>query len=177
MDKEERPACAASPCIPFCQGPRAILSASASTLYLLTGQNESLDFGFGQHYPGAHLRCAHSRLSSIPASTPHATAWRWSYHALYLLASWACGLAHPVVAGKVLSKLTLRFIETANPNSTVSPAESVLRLYYRGLINVAGSYYYVSIPFVIFLVLAVTGAIVYGLLALGRVPVKLWPFL
>jgi hypothetical protein len=73
----------------------------------------------------------------------------------------------------VFSKLTLRFIETADLNSAVSPAESVLRRYYRRLINVAGAYYYVSIPFVIFLVLAMTSAIVYGFLVLGRVPIKL----
>jgi Zn-dependent protease with chaperone function len=77
------------------------------------------------------------------------------------------------VSGKVFSKLTLRFIETADLNSSVSPAEAVLRRYYRGLINVAGAYYYISIPFVIFLVLAITAAIVYGFLVLGHIPIKL----
>lgn len=106
-----------------------------------------------------------------------AMAWRWSYYVLYLLAVWACGLLFLFAAGKVFSKLTLRFIETADVNSTISGSESVLRRYYRGLINVAGTYYYISIPFVIFLVLAVTAAIVYGFLAIGHVPVKLLAFL
>jgi Zn-dependent protease with chaperone function len=48
-----------------------------------------------------------------------------------------------------------------------------LRRYYRRLINIAGAYYYISIPFVIFLVLAVTAAIVYGFLVLGHIPIKL----
>jgi Zn-dependent protease with chaperone function len=67
----------------------------------------------------------------------------------------------------------LRFIETADLNSSVSPAEAVLRRYYRALINVAGAYYYISIPFVIFLVLAITASIVYGFLVLGHIPIKL----
>lgn len=102
-----------------------------------------------------------------------ATAWHWGYRVLYLLAAWVCGLFLLFVAGKVFSKLTLRFIERADPNSLASGAESVLRQYYRRLINVAGMYYYVSIPFVIFLVLAVAGGIVYGFLVLGRIPIKL----
>ena len=92
---------------------------------------------------------------------------------LYLLAAWACGLLILFVAGKVFSKLTLHFIGTADLNSSVSPAETVLRRYYRGLINVAGTYYYISIPFVMFLVLAVAAAIVYGFLLVGHIPIKL----
>ena len=102
-----------------------------------------------------------------------ALAWRWGYRTAYLLAAWACGLLILFAAGKVFSKLTLRFIENADVNSTVSPAESSLRRYYRGLINVAGTYYYFSIPFVIFLVLAVTAAIVYGFLYIGHIPIRL----
>ena len=102
-----------------------------------------------------------------------ATAWRWVHYGLYLLAAWVCGLLVLFVAGKVFSKLTLRFIERADLNSSMSGKETVLRKYYRRLINVAGAYYYISIPFVIVLVLAVAGAIVYGFLVLGQVPVKL----
>lgn len=102
-----------------------------------------------------------------------ATAWRWAHYALYALAAWACGLGLLFVSGKIFSRLTLRFIEESDPNSGASGAEATLRRYYRGLINVAGSYYYFSIPFVILLVLAVTGSIVYGFLMIGEIPVKL----
>jgi len=101
-----------------------------------------------------------------------ATAWRWVHYGLYLLTAWVCGLFILFVAGKIFSKLTLRFIERADLSSSVSGAEAVLRQYYRKLINVAGAYYYVSIPFVIFLVLAMAGSIVYGFLVLGQVPIK-----
>ena len=97
-----------------------------------------------------------------------ATAWRWGYYVAFLLAAWACGLVILFLAGKVFSKLTLRFIEGADLNATVSPAETILRQYYRRLIAVAGTYYYISIPFVMFLVLAVTAAIVYGFLYIGQ---------
>jgi hypothetical protein len=48
-----------------------------------------------------------------------------------------------------------------------------LRRIYRKLIDVAGFYYYVSLPVVIFLVIAVTSSIIYGFMMLGRIPIKL----
>lgn len=83
------------------------------------------------------------------------------------------GLLIVFLAGKVFSKLTLRFIERADLNSAVNPAEAVLRRYDRRLINFAGAYYYISLPFVIFLVLVLTAAIVCGFLYLGHIPIKL----
>jgi Zn-dependent protease with chaperone function len=94
-------------------------------------------------------------------------------YGIYLLGAWAAGLLMLFVAGKLLSKLTLRFIERADPNSAMSSAEQLLRHFYRGLITLAGTYYYISLPFVIFLVLAVSGSMVYGFLILGYIPVKL----
>jgi Zn-dependent protease with chaperone function len=120
---------------------------------------------------GLPAQMAHALLAS--GIHTRATAWRWAYYGLYLLAAWVCGLFILFVAGKVFSKLTLRFIERADLNNSVSGAETVLRRYYRRLINIAGTYYYVSIPFVIFLVLAVAGSIVYGFLVLGHIPIKL----
>ena len=55
--------------------------------------------------------------------------------------------------GKVFSKATLQWIETADPNAGVNGSDFPIRKYYRWLINVAGVYYYVSIPVVVFLVL------------------------
>lgn len=102
-----------------------------------------------------------------------AVAWRWGYYSLYVVAAWACGLFLIFATGKLFSMLMLRFIEKSDPNSKASRAETQLRRSYRSLIAVAGSFYYVSIPIVIFLVLAVTGSILYGFLVLGRIPIKL----
>lgn len=102
-----------------------------------------------------------------------ATVWRYAYYSLYLVAAWATGLALLFVLGKVFSKKTLRWIEGADPNADVSGNELPIRKYYRWLMNVAGVYYYVSIPVVVFLVLATAASITYGFVALGRIPIKL----
>ncbi len=102
-----------------------------------------------------------------------ATAWRWAKYALYLLAGWACGLVLLFVAGKLFSKMTLLFIEKSDANVQTGHAEAMLRHCYRALINIAGSYYYFSIPVVILLVVGVTGSIVYGFLVAGEIPIKL----
>ncbi len=102
-----------------------------------------------------------------------ALAWRWAYHSLYVVAGWVCGLLSLFVTGKLFSRLILHFIEKSDPNSPASSAQTHLRRSYRGLIAMAASFYYISIPVVIFLVIAVTGSILYGFLLLGRIPIKL----
>jgi len=98
--------------------------------------------------------------------------WHAVHTAGYLLVAWVCGLLLLFGAGKAFSKLTLSQIERADATVTVSGSESRLRRIYR-LINVAGVYYYVSLPFVIVLVLALAGGVTYGFLVVGQVPIKL----
>jgi Zn-dependent protease with chaperone function/tetratricopeptide (TPR) repeat protein len=102
-----------------------------------------------------------------------ATVWHYAYYSLYLVAAWAGGLALLFVLGKVFSKTTLKWIETADPNAQVGGNDLPIRKYYRWLMNVAGVYYYISIPVVAFLVLAIAGSITYGFLMAGRIPIKL----
>jgi Zn-dependent protease with chaperone function/tetratricopeptide (TPR) repeat protein len=102
-----------------------------------------------------------------------AMVWRYFYYALYLVAIWAVGLVLLFILGKVLSSVTLRSLENANPNDPTSESQVSLRKFYKRVINCAGFYYYISIPVVIFLVLAVAGSIIYGFLSAGRIPVKL----
>ena len=103
----------------------------------------------------------------------HAQTWRFFYYALYLVGAWAVGLAALFALGKLFSNLTLRSIEEADPNGATAAKESSLRGWYKRLINVAGVYYYISLPVVMFLVLAVAGSILYGFLMVGRIPIKL----
>ena len=72
-----------------------------------------------------------------------------------------------------MSWKTLRSIEDADPNAVASSSDRSLRKWYRGLINIGGFYYYLSIPFVIFLVLGFAGAVTYVSFAVGHVPIKL----
>ena len=72
-----------------------------------------------------------------------------------------------------MSRKTLSSLEEANPNSPTSSSELTLRKWYRRLINVAGLYYYISLPVVIFLVIIVAVSVTYGFIMLGRIPIKL----
>ncbi|HET6892353.1 MAG TPA: M48 family metallopeptidase, partial [Pyrinomonadaceae bacterium] len=102
-----------------------------------------------------------------------ARVWRYMYYSAYLVGAWILGLALLFVIGKLMSRKTLKSIEQSDPAVTASPIHVSLRKWYRILINVAGLYYYISIPAVIFLVLAVAGSITYGFFMLGRIPIKL----
>lgn len=100
-------------------------------------------------------------------------AWRYAYVALYTVLLWAVGLALLFLIGGILSRRTLDYLEHADPATLTDQAHERLRAVYRKVINIAGLYYYVSIPVVIFLILGVSAAIVYGFMMLGTIPIKL----
>lgn len=99
--------------------------------------------------------------------------WRYLYYSLYLVGAWIVGLTLLFLVGKLMSRKTLNSLEEANPNSPASGAELTLRKWYRQLINVAGFYYYISLPVVIFLVVIIAASITYGFIMMGRIPIKL----
>jgi Zn-dependent protease with chaperone function len=100
-------------------------------------------------------------------------ALSYLYYSLYIVGAWVFGLVTLFTLGKLYSTLTLRSIEEADPNGATGEKEISLRSRYKRLINIAGVYYYISLPVVIFLVLAVAGAIFYGFFLIGRIPIKL----
>lgn len=102
-----------------------------------------------------------------------ATVWRYAYYSLFLFAAWLIGLALLFLLGKVMSKMTLRWIENSDPNAPANDSHTSFRKWYRRLINVGGVYYYFSIPMVLFLTIAISGSIIYAVLMLGRIPIKL----
>jgi tetratricopeptide (TPR) repeat protein len=108
--------------------------------------------------------------SGIHART---TVWHYAIYALYLVGAWLSGLGLLFLVGKVMSRKTLRSIESTDPTGGASSGAVSLRRWYRALINLAGFYYYISMPVVIFLVLAVAASITYGFFMLGRIPIKL----
>jgi len=106
-----------------------------------------------------------------------ATVWHYLIYSLYLIGAWVIGLTALFLIGKLMSRKTLTSLEAANPNSPASASELTLRKFYRQLINLAGFYYYISLPVVIFLVLIVAASIIYGFVMLGQIPIKLVVFL
>jgi Zn-dependent protease with chaperone function len=106
-----------------------------------------------------------------------ATVWRYAYYSLFLLAAWLIGLALLFLLGKAMSKKTMRWIETSDPNAPVNDSQLSLRKWYRRLINVGGIYYYFSIPIVLLLTIAISGSIIYAIFMLGSIPIKLVAFI
>jgi tetratricopeptide (TPR) repeat protein len=102
-----------------------------------------------------------------------ARVWHYLIYSLYLVGVWLVGLTALFLVGKLMSRKTLSSLEAANPNSPTSASELTLRKWYRKLINVAGFYYYISLPVVVFLVIIVAASITYAFLMLGRIPIKL----
>lgn len=102
-----------------------------------------------------------------------ATAWRLTRNTGFTLGAWVLGLVALCLLGYGLSRATLRQIDRADPRTPVSPAEQRLRSIYRSVINIAGIYYYVSLPVVIVVVVLVFGGILYACLAAGFLPVKI----
>ncbi|MGH9766076.1 MAG: M48 family metalloprotease, partial [Blastocatellia bacterium] len=105
-----------------------------------------------------------------------AQVWRYLYYSLYLVGAWVVGLTLLFALGKLFSNFTLRSIEESDPNGATGAKEVSLRSRYKRLINVAGVYYYISLPVVTFLVLAVAGSILYGFFTIGWIPIKLTLF-
>lgn len=102
-----------------------------------------------------------------------ARVWRYVYWVLYAAAAWALGLVLLFVLGKVLSNMTMRTVDTADPEELTGSRHETLRLWYRRLINFGGFYYYVSLPVVLCLVLLAAAAVIYAFLMIGRIPIKL----
>jgi tetratricopeptide (TPR) repeat protein len=102
-----------------------------------------------------------------------ARVWRYVHWVLYAAAVWALGLLVLFVLGKVFSNMTLRAVDSADPEELTGARHDTLRRWYRALINFAGLYYYISLPIVLCLVVLAAAAVVYACLMLGRIPIKL----
>ena len=100
---------------------------------------------------------------------------RYGMTMLYSFLGWLVGLAALLGLGGLLSKLTLR-VATAVPKSAdenATGADKWLRRFYGVVLWACCAYYYISLPIVMGIVLVAGGGIIYGFLALGRIPVKL----
>jgi tetratricopeptide (TPR) repeat protein len=88
-------------------------------------------------------------------------------------AVWLGGLILLFGLGFLLSKLTLRQVQRADVLAPVTSGEKLIRKVYRVVLNIAGVYYYVSLPVVIVLVIGVVAIILYAFLMIGHIPIKL----
>jgi len=93
--------------------------------------------------------------------------------ALGAVALWAVGLVVLFIVGWGLSKKTLRAIQDSDPNDIRGDKQSSLKKVYRTLVSIAGVYFYVSQPVVIFLIIAFSVSVLIGFLFVGHIPVGL----
>jgi len=88
---------------------------------------------------------------------------------------WLAGLIVLLGVGALLSKLTLRAAKVVPKTAEghASGSDRFLRRVYRVVLWACCAYYYISLPIVMLIVLAAGGGIIYGFLAIGRIPIKL----
>jgi hypothetical protein len=102
-----------------------------------------------------------------------AVAWGIAGVSGFAVGGWAAGLILLFALGFALSKITLRQAAAADVTVAVSAGEQRLRRIYRTVLNIAGVYYYISLPIVFLLVVGGCAAIFYGFWMIGRIPIKL----
>lgn len=96
---------------------------------------------------------------------------------VWVVIAWAAGLLLLFIIGKVLSNLTLKSIENGLISDRYNRTGNSFRSLYKSLINIGGVYYYISLPIVILLVIALVVALFYVFILAGRIPIKLALFL
>ncbi|MCC6751692.1 MAG: M48 family metalloprotease [Deltaproteobacteria bacterium] len=101
--------------------------------------------------------------------------WRYARYVGLTAAGWAGGLVLLLLVGVVLSRLTLRAVALASPEATTTPSAGMRRVRkaYAAVLGVTSFYFYLSLPMVLLLVIGAGGGIIYGFVALGRIPIKL----
>lgn len=104
-----------------------------------------------------------------------ARMWRAIRWAGYALAAWLVGLILLTLTGVLLSRLTLATVRRTQSTGSfeIGRGEGLLRGVYRLIIALTSLYFYVSIPVLILVVLAVTLGILYLMFSAGRVSLRL----
>jgi Zn-dependent protease with chaperone function len=100
---------------------------------------------------------------------------RFGEPGLEAMVFWAGGLLLLFLSGLALSHATLRAAARVSDQGTGEAAglDLFLRRLYRGVLWLSCIYYWISIPIVALLVLVVGGGLIYGIFAMGYVPIKL----
>ncbi|MDD4972443.1 MAG: M48 family metallopeptidase [Paludibacter sp.] len=90
-----------------------------------------------------------------------------------IVGAWILGLLLLFLVGKLFSSLTLKSIGMQALQPMDGKSGGWLRSGYKFLINAGGVYYYLSLPIILILVVALVIGIFYLFLVMGRMPVQL----
>jgi len=136
----------------------------------LDAAETSLEAARARGFPDGEYRRLRSALRA-------ARPWyvRWGGPALAFLLAWVAGLLLLLYCGWFLSRATLGAAQRAPGQASGEVTGSSLRLrrVYRSVLWLSCLYYWLSVPVVALLVLAAAGLALYGVFALGHVPIKL----
>jgi len=114
---------------------------------------------------------------SLQEAIENARPWysRFLGPVLLFLAAWAAGFLLLFSSGWALSRATLRAAQRVPSQASGEATQGDLRLrrIYRGVLWLSCLYYWLSMPVVALLVLAAGGGVLYGILAMGYIPIKL----
>ncbi len=116
-----------------------------------------------------------NRLLNELGVSSKARRWRVIRYTGYTAAIWAVGLIVLLLAGMILSWLTLATVRNDSPEATAEPSLgiSIVRKVYAVLLGITSLYFYVSIPMILLLVVAAAGGVLYALLTVGHIPIYL----
>jgi Zn-dependent protease with chaperone function len=114
-----------------------------------------------------------SMVEHMDAETEAAIPWttRALTWAALVLGVWAALSGLLVLAGMLLSRVTLRTAENWNAES--ASRTRTLRAIYKQVLLVCSALYYVSLPLVLLLAFGSAGALIYAMFAIGYIPIKL----
>jgi len=91
------------------------------------------------------------------------------------LVIWLAGLGVLYLSGNILSKATLKALRSTQPSlaTLLKPSELKVRSIYRKVIVILSMYFYISIPFVILLLLVIVGGVFYIFSLMRTIPIYL----
>lgn len=114
-----------------------------------------------------------SMRANLRSSIPFYIRW-WKPAALALVA-WFGGFAILLLAGLALSRIALHAArETPSDlSANATNLSSKVRKTYATVLFLCSLFYYISVPIVIALVVAVGGGVIYASFAIGRIPIKI----
>ena len=104
-----------------------------------------------------------------------ASQTRWARAGLYIFGGWLGSMLVLFLLGVVLSAVTMAAVRrpSAHPDARPGWLERGVRGVYRLVIGLASLYFYISLPMLIILTLAVVGGIIYLFFRIGRIPIQI----
>ncbi len=102
-----------------------------------------------------------------------ASTGRYTHLFLWILLFWVVGFVVLYLLGMILSGYTLNSVEKEFRANAEDKKANLLRKIYRVLINIAGVYYYISLPIILILVVVLVVGAFYVCLMVGAIPIKL----